>query len=118
MTFEILFLTVAFKTRSTNISWLLSINRVKHAEIARSLDGEYYDMLKKYESSARIGGRKYNGIPVIEDGLHGRTFYWLANAFNCYENGVCGPYYYGKSVEKEIVIVKKFMNFVNTIDVD
>lgn len=118
MTFEILFLTVAFKTRSTNISWLLSINRVKHAEITRSLDGEYYDMLKKYESSARIGGRKYNGIPVIEDGLHGRTFYWLANAFNCYENGVCGPYYYGKSVEKEIVIVKKFMNFVNTIDVD
>ena len=117
MTFEILFLTVAFRMKTTDISWI--VNPTLYVDIEGKLSKDYYMLLRTYEQTARSSGEVYNyTIVCIQDDWLGRTFYWLANAFESYANGVCGPYYYKKPVRQELPVIKKFVELVNTIDVD
>ena len=63
-------------------------------------------------------GDTYGGAMVIKDNVIGTTFYWIANALNSYDQGICGPYYYNKNVGNEIIIIKKFCKLIEIIDED
>lgn len=116
MTFEILFLTLAFKLKSTQLQWLLDTSH--YVEIEGKLTKNYYNMLRQYGKQVGATGHKYGGAMVIKDNVIGKTFYWIANALNSYDQGICGPYYYNKNVGNEIIIIKKFCKLIEIIDED
>lgn len=117
MVFEILFLIVSFKMKTTKIQWLVETGHF--VDVEKKLTKEYYDMLRKYENSVRGSGEIYNGkFPCIQENLFGKTFFWIANIFKPYENGLCEPYYCRKPVDKEVAIVRKFAELIEIIDTD
>lgn len=116
MTFEILFLTLAFKLKSTQLQWLLDTSH--YVKIEGKLTKNYYNMLRQYGKQVGATGYTYGGAMVIKDNVIGKTFYWIANALNSYDQGICGPYYYNKNVGNEIIIIKKFCKLIEIIDED
>ena len=116
MTFEILFLTLAFMLKSTQLQWLLDTSH--YVEIEGKLTKNYYNMLRQYGKQVGATGHKYGGAMVIKDNVIGKTFYWIANALNSYDQGICGPYYYNKNVGNEIIIIKKFCKLIEIMDED
>mgnify|MGYP003486153749 FL=1 len=81
------------------------------------LGKKYYTMLRNYELMAK-SGRAYNGKPIIQDNVIGETFFWLANVFDTYENGVCNHYVYRKCVDMRLPIVKNFAELIEIVDTD
>lgn len=119
MTFEILFLTVALKCKSNDLRWL--IDKKHNADIENLLTKEYYTRLKIYKDGVENNGIMSNGSKrwiCIGNDLIAKTFFWIANVFNPYEEKTCGPYYYAEHVEKEVALVRRFTDFVDIIDVD
>lgn len=119
MTFEILFLTVALKCKSTELQWL--IDEKRNANIENLLTKEYYTRLKIYEDGLKGNGTMSDGKErriCIGNDLIAKTFFWIANVFYPYEKNVCGPYYYAEPAEKEITLVRKFADLIDVIDVD
>lgn len=122
MTFEILFLTVALRMKSTKIEWLVNVSRTHYENVEKQIGENYYNTLKRYETwasnSGKTIGHKDGRKNCIEDNLFGKTFFWIANIFNGYENGACGPYYYKGAIRKEIALVKRFVKLIDIIDND
>ncbi|MBD5516889.1 MAG: hypothetical protein HDR06_20225 [Lachnospiraceae bacterium] len=116
MTFEILFLTIALRTKSNNIQWL--INKAHYSNYEKSLEKSYYDMIKGYEKQVSNGPQSVNGNVCIRDDIMGKTFFWIASLYSEYQDGACKPYHYRKQVKERIEIVRRFAVFIDNIDCD
>ena len=117
MTFEILYLTIAFKTKSKHLEWLSKIwssNFVNHKQL---LGEQYYNMLSEYAELVR-GRTQYGGAWGINDTLMGKTFFWLANMYGKYNNGECMPYFYKYGADKRVALVHRFASLIDIIDCD
>lgn len=100
MIFEILFLTVSMKLKSTQLKWL--IHPAHYINQERTLGSSYYNMLVGYEKTVRTS-MSINGCSRITDNLIGKTFFWIANVYSEYDNGECSPYYYPKKAEEVVI---------------
>ena len=47
-----------------------------------------------------------------------KTFFWIANLYDEYQDGVCKPYYYNKPAKKRVEFVRKFAEIINNVDCD
>ena len=99
MTFEILFLTVSMRAKSKNMRWL--IGTIHYLNIEKELSKEYYNLLKGSERSVSNTGQSIGGNICICDNIIGKTFFWIANLYDKYQDGVCKPYYYNRQAKKE-----------------
>lgn len=122
MTFEILFLAVSLRAKSTQIGWLANLSRTHYVNAEKQIGKDYYNILKQYETLASSGGTAIGNWKgrkdCIQDNLLGKTFFWIAKVFNSYENFVCGEYFYSGQVQKEIELVERFAELINIIDND
>ena len=113
MTFEILYLTLALRTKSNDIKWL--INKGDHP---LGLSVNYYNMIMEYETNASSGIHSLHDNVCIRDDIMGKTFFWVAGLYSKYQDGACKPYYYGKPVMERIEVTRKFAAFIDNIDCD
>lgn len=116
MTFEILFLTIALRTKSNNIEWL--VNKGHYPNYEKSLGKDYYNMIKEYEKRVSDRLRSINNNVCIRDDIMGKTFFWIASLYDEYQDGACRPYHYGKQAKGRIEIARNFSAFMDTIDCD
>ena len=117
MTFEVLFLTVAFKLKTTKLQWL--VENGHFVDVEKKLGKEYYDTLRTYENSVRLGATpSYGHLSHIQDDLIGKTFFWIANVYEIYKDGECKPYSYKKNAEKRVALVRKFAELIEIISID
>ena len=117
MTFEILFLAIASKTRTKNLEWLSKIWSVTFLNYQKTLGEQYYTMLSDYAKLVRSSIQR-GGAWRITDTLIGKTFFWLANMYGEYKEGECMPYYYSKGAEERVSLVHRFADLVGVIDCD
>lgn len=116
MTFEILFLTIALRTKSNNIEWL--VNKGHYPNYEKSLGKDYYNMIKEYEKRVSDRLQSINNNVCIRDDIMGKTFFWIASLYDEYQDGACRPYHYGKQAKGRIEIARNFSAFMDTIDCD
>ena len=116
MTFEILFLTIALRTKSNNIEWL--VNKGHYPNYEKSLGKDYYNMIKEYEKRVSARLQSINNNVCIRDDIMGKTFFWIASLYDEYQDGACRPYHYGKQAKGRIEIARNFSAFMDTIDCD
>ena len=116
MTFEILFLTIALRTKSNNIEWL--VNKGHYPNYAKSLGKNYYNVIKEYEKQVSDRLQSINDNACIRDNIMGKTFFWIASLYDEYQDGACRPYYYGKQAKGRIEIARRFSAFIDNIDCD
>lgn len=117
MTFEILYLTVALRIKDKRMKWLSEIWSSTYVDYKNSLGYQYYGMLSNYAKGVR-STMQYNGYWVINETIIGKTFFWLANLYGEYNQGVCKPYMYGKASEQDVALVHRFGELVDIIDYD
>lgn len=106
MTFEILFLTIALRTKSNNIEWL--VNKGHYPNYEKSLGKDYYNMIKEYEKRVSDRLQSINNNVCIRDDIMGKTFFWIASLYDEYQDGACRPYHYGKQAKGRIEIARNF----------
>lgn len=116
MTFEILFLTIALRTKSNNIEWL--VNKGHYPNYEKSLGKNYYNVIKEYEKQVGDRLQSINDNACIRDNIMGKTFFWIASLYDEYQDGACRPYYYGKQAKGRIEIARRFSAFIDNIDCD
>lgn len=116
MTFEILFLTIALRTKSNNIEWL--VNKGHYPNYDKSLGKNYYNVIKEYEKQVSDRLQSINDNACIRDNIMGKTFFWIASLYDEYQDGACRPYYYGKQAKGRIEIARRFSAFIDNIDCD
>lgn len=116
MTFEILFLTIALRTKSNNIEWL--VNKGHYPNYEKSLGKNYYNVIKEYEKQVSDRLQSINDNVCIQDNIMGKTFFWIASLYDEYQDGACRPYYYGKQAKGRIEIARRFSAFIDNIDCD
>lgn len=116
MTFEILFLTIALRTKSNNIEWL--VNKGHYPNYEKSLGKNYYNVIKEYEKQVSARLQSINDNACIRDNIMGKTFFWIASLYDEYQDGACRPYYYGKQAKGRIEIARRFSAFIDNIDCD
>ena len=116
MTFEILFLTIALRTKSNNIEWL--VNKGYYPNYEKSLGKNYYNVIKEYEKQVSDRLQSINDNACIRDNIMGKTFFWIASLYDEYQDGACRPYYYGKQAKGRIEIARRFSAFIDNIDCD
>ena len=116
MTFEILFLTIALRTKSNNIEWL--VNKGHYPNYEKSLGKNYYNVIKEYEKQVSDRLQSINDSACIRDNIMGKTFFWIASLYDEYQDGACRPYYYGKQAKGRIEIARRFSAFIDNIDCD
>lgn len=116
MTFEILFLTIALRTKSNNIEWL--VNKGHYPNYEKSLGKNYYNVIKEYEKQVSDRLQSINDNACIRDNIMGKTFFWIASLYDEYQDGACRPYYYGKQAKGRIEIARRFSAFIDNIDCD
>lgn len=116
MTFEILFLTIALRTKSNNIEWL--VNKEHYPNYEKDLGKSYYNMIKEYEKQVSDRPQSINDNVCIRDDIMGKTFFWIASLYSEYQDGACRPYHYGKQAKGRIEIAKRFAAFIDNIDCD
>lgn len=117
MTFEILYLTVALRIKDKRMKWLSEIWSATYVDYINSLGDQYYGMLSNYAKGVR-SIMQYNDYWVINETIIGKTFFWLANLYGEYNQGVCKPYMYGKASEQDVALVHRFGELVDIIDYD
>lgn len=116
MTFEMLYLTIAMKTKSKDLQWLSKIWTLSRTVKRDILEENYLKMLRDYGNKVYSGVR-VNGKDVINNNVVGRTFFWLATLYR----NERGEYDYlaCRDVDKEIIcLVERFADFIDIIDVD
>ena len=116
MTFEILFLTIALRTKHNSVKWLISNSHYSNYE--KSLGENYYNMIKEYEKHTSDRLQSINNNVYIRDDIIGKTFFWVASLYSEYQDGACRPYYYGKHAKGRIEIARRFAAFIDNIDCD
>ena len=116
MTFEILFLTTSIRTKNKNMKWL--IDKSHYAAVENVLGTKYYNMLKEYEHRVSNTRQSIDGNAYIRDDIISKTFFWIANLYGEYQDGICKPYYYNKQVGKRVELVRKFAEITDNIDCD
>lgn len=79
MTFEILFLTIALRTKSNNIEWL--VNKGHYPNYEKSLGKNYYNVIKEYEKQVSDRLQSINDNACIRDNIMGKTFFWIASLY-------------------------------------
>lgn len=82
MTFEILFLTIALRTKSNNIEWL--VNKGHYPNYEKSLGKNYYNVIKEYEKQVSDRLQSINDNACIRDNIMGKTFFWIASLYDEY----------------------------------
>lgn len=121
MTFEILFLTLAYKTKSNDLKWLGEIPRPTSPEIQDILGINYYAMLDKWLNEVTVGvfqsspkkSRKHLRGPV------GKAFFLVSTVNNDKAGNIKSDYYYCDAITDEMInSVKKFSELVDIIDSD
>lgn len=117
MTFEILYLTVALRIKDKRMKWLSEIWSSTYVDCKNLLGDQYYGMLMNYAKGVR-STMQYNGYWVINETIIGKTFFWLANLYGEYNQGMCKPYMYGKASEQDVALVHRFGELVDIIDYD
>ncbi|MBQ9766144.1 MAG: hypothetical protein IJW18_08100 [Lachnospiraceae bacterium] len=117
MTFEILYLTVSLKQSSKGLEWLSRIWGAHFGDLERKLGKKYYNILNEYGKNVRINQRSEN-VWNLDATLIGKTFFWLANLYYKYNNGICGHYSYYVQDEDYIELVHRFADLINIIDID
>lgn len=115
MTFEILILTLAIKTKSNNINWLID----SYMSVPRNtINQEYEDVIRGLVANAK-SNYSHGGKRVVTENIIGKTVFWVASLYYNYNNGVCGPYYYKKEdTVTNIEIVKKIAEYIEIVDCD
>lgn len=116
MTFEILFLTIALRTKFNSVEWLIS--KSYHPNYESSIGKDYYNMMKEYEKRVSDRPQSINNNVCIQDDIMGKTFFWIASLYSEYQDGACRPYYYGKQAKGRIEIARRFAAFIDNIDCD
>lgn len=116
MTFEILYITILSLMKQREINWL--IENSHYVDVERKLGKDYYNMLRTHMSVAVNERQKINGMKCIHDTLMGKTFFWIASICSEHINGKCSPFYYNKSVEKELAVVNNFVKVYDIIGYD
>lgn len=117
MTFEILYLTVALKTKRKHLRWLSKIWSSTYVDYRNLLGEQYYNMLNEYGKKV-CSNAKHNDQWIVNDTLIGKTFFWLANLYEQYNQGECKPYFYGMQAQKRVEVVHRFADLVDVIDSD
>ena len=115
--FEMLYLTIAFRTKRKHLRWLSKIWSATYGEYQKILGEQYYNMLNEYGKKVRTS-TQHNGDWVINDTLVGKTFFWLANIYASYNEGVCKPYFYQKQSAQRVELVHRFAELVDIVDSD
>lgn len=100
MIFEFLFLTISIRTKNKSMKWL--IDKSRYANIENGLGTKYYNMLKEYEHRVSNTRQSIDGNAYIWDDIIGKTFFWVANLYGNYQDGICEPYYYNKQAGKRM----------------
>ena len=116
MAFEILFLVVTSKLKSSDLSWLLEYSLSSRPK--EVLGNEYYAMLRAYADSAINQRTTIDGKYPIKNNFIGKCFYWIAVLYNNYSKGFCGPYFYGEEASKRRKMINNFAELVQIIDAD
>ncbi|MCM1175939.1 MAG: hypothetical protein NC341_12935, partial [Blautia sp.] len=109
-------LTIALKTKSNNIEWL--VNKVHYPNHEKCLGENYYKMIKEYEEQVSDIPQSISGNICIQDSIMGKMFFWIASLYSEYQENSCKPYYYGKQAKGRIEIVKRFAAFIDNVDCD
>ena len=119
LAFEILFLTVALKTKSNDLKWLSTISSINNIEKRKLLGGSYYNMLSEWARKS-ICGTYQDGRGKLEmiGGIIGKAFFELTTVYSAYNNGKCGNYYCDTITPEIIFSIKKFSELVSIIGYD
>ena len=117
MTFEVLYLTVSLRTKKNHLRWLSKIWVSTFSDYKNMLGNQYYSMLNEYGKSACSRVQNTADRGEIHDTFIGKTFFWLANMYEPYQEGFCKPYFYTTN-QKYIDFVHRFAGMVNVIDCD
>ena len=119
MTFEILYITLALRTKTKDLKWLAEIRVFSDYDKSMNVSKAYYDMLHYYGIEG-IGTPDIDSNCMVKNSMIGRMFFWLANLFDeCY-NGTCGYLYHRTTKEtlEYIEVVHLFKEMIDIIDVD
>ena len=117
MTFEVLYLTVSLKIKRKHLRWLSKIWSSTYVDYKKILGEQYYNMLNEYGKNV-CSNVQHGDNWMICDTIIGKTFYWIANLYENYDEGVCKPYVYYKDLEKEVELIHRFGELVDIIDAD
>lgn len=118
MLFEILFLTVAFRTKSTDLEWLSKIRWSADSDKRKQLGIEYYSKLAEYEKERSCEVQGFHGKYYIQSGLSGKTFFLLSALYNEYNNGFCSKYQCTDITKEMVEVIHRFALLVDIIDSD
>lgn len=118
MLFEILFLTVAFRTKSTDLEWLSKIRWSADSDKRKQLGMEYYNKLAEYEKENSCEVQSFHGKYYIQKGLSGKTFFLLSALYNEYNNGYCSKYQCTEITKEMVEVIHRFALLVDIIDSD
>lgn len=98
------------------MKWL--IDKSHYAAVENVLGTKYYNMLKEYEHRVSNTRQSIDGNAYIRDDIISKTFFWIANLYGEYQDGICKPYYYNKQAGKRVELVRKFAEITDNIDCD
>lgn len=120
MTYEILFLTLALKTKSNDLKWLGEIPRPTSREPQDILGIKYYAMLNEWLNEITVG--IYQGSSKSLNhvrGPIGKAFFLVSIVNNYKAGNRKSDYYYCDEITEGIISsVKKFSELVDIIDSD
>lgn len=124
MVFEILYLIIVLRAGEKDIDWLAELIESDRSELggdtfaSKEQEIEYMGMLQDYARRGVDLSHMRNGSYIVCNTVLGRAFFWVANIFSGYRNGVCGQYYYPVQAEFEINLVRYFSDLMDIIDLD
>ena len=119
MTFEIMFLTVSFRLKNNGLRWLAERTSI-YVNQRDKLGKSYYEMLREYGESGVNQYISHRGLRTVEESLIGKTFFWLANVYDDYneKEGECGKYYYPKQSLQRVELIHRFVKLIDIIETD
>lgn len=115
---EILFITVALKTKTKDLRWLAEVplghDYGREEQIGRS----YYNMLVEYGKQG-VSDFTRDGGYIANNGMMGRTLFLLSSMFYECKFGRCGKvYYHFNDIKESMELVRLFKGMVDVIDSD
>lgn len=113
MAFEMLYLMVSYKQKSGDLSWLIDTKGLSYEKQILP-DNQYRNMLICYANMAVDS----EGNDIIQDNLIGKCFFWISVLYYEYNEGFCGPYFYGEEASKRRKMINNFAELVQIIDAD
>jgi len=117
--YEIMWMVLAYKTKSSKLQWITAINNVIYANLQESLGQEQLGYIMELENKVGNGNTiKYNheDYKKLGNSLVDRIFWCFSSIYNLPNVNISGKYYRESSLFNEVDTAYKFNELAKIIE--